>query len=178
MVRKNLKTPGLQNKLDPGAPFSASRLPAIVSPTVLLLKVPFPFFCSWWVPLHLQGIFQITGQNELYSGHAPPPPPPKKAHPSVLAAVMLFLSSGWQVCLHCWAEPLEKLDQACLLSGTPQPGPGPGREHRGPSQCLMRECSPSAVRVLRTNWLGPEPGLQLACTLRTLWMRDGDDQMY
>lgn len=88
----------------------------------------------------------------------------QKACPSVLAAVVLFQSRGWQVCLPCWTEPLEKLDQARLVSGAPQPSPGSGREPRGLSQCLMSECMPSAEPVLRTNRLRPEPGIQLACT--------------
>ena len=81
----------------------------------------------------------------------------QKACPSIPA--VLFLSSGWWVCLRCWTEPLEKLDQASLISGAPQPGPGSGSEPWGPRQCLMSDCRPSAERVLRTNWLSREPEL-------------------
>lgn len=79
-----------------------------------------------------------------------------EVHPSVLAPLTPFLSSGWRVCLRHWTEPLGKLDQACLLSGAPRPGPGSGTGLRGLSQCLMNECTPSAERVLRTNRLSAE----------------------
>ena len=103
---------------------------------------------------------------------------PQKVHPSVLVAVILFLSNGWQVCFHHCTEPLEKLDQACFLSGAPQPGPGSGLEYRGSASawCMNAHqvqcgCSdhPAESRSLE---------YKLVCPCRTPWMWDGDDQMY
>lgn len=146
--KKNLKTPSLQNKFDlhsllPSCHCISLRasawkaLSSLLQQTKMLLR-HFPNLETEWVVLFCLLLLQ-------------------KAQPSALAAPMLFLSSGWRVCLHHWAEPPGKSDQARLLSELLRLARDLAWTS-GLSQRLMSERMPSAERVLRTS--GPRAEAQ------------------